>query len=254
MQRHATEAGELRAPDRAPDLIPPTAPAAPDASGRRMPRPRADALRNRERILVAARELYVEQGTTAAFDEIARRAGVGNATLYRHFPDRVALVRHVVLHVLERITEHARAARVEEADAFDAVCRFAHAAADERIGALCPLLSEGFDHDHPDLLAGRETLETAVEDLIRHGQEAGALRPDIGAGDLMMALSQLARPLPGTCVSHVDRYVHRHLQLLLDGLRAPGRSALPGSPATVADLRREDPEPVAPARTPASAG
>lgn len=55
-----------------------------------VPRPRADAVRNRERILTAAREAFVESGSATPFDEVARRAGIGNATLYRHFPDRAS--------------------------------------------------------------------------------------------------------------------------------------------------------------------
>ena len=60
---------------------------------RRAPRPRADALRNRERIVTAAREMFVEFGSQVPYDEVARRAGVGNATLYRNFPERADLVR-----------------------------------------------------------------------------------------------------------------------------------------------------------------
>ena len=69
--------------------------AAEAAPVRRVPRPRADALRNRERLVTAAREMFVEFGCAVPYDEIARRAGVGNATLYRHFPSRAALVDEV---------------------------------------------------------------------------------------------------------------------------------------------------------------
>ncbi|MFD9338786.1 TetR/AcrR family transcriptional regulator [Streptomyces sp. NPDC060028] len=209
------------------------------AAEAKVPRPRADAVRNRERILGAAREVFVEFGATAPLDEIARRAGVGNATLYRHFPDRAALVHHVVLFVMDRVTTHARDALREEPDAFAALCRFAHAAADERIGALCPMLEGRFDHDHPELDAVRAELDEATEELLAAGQTSGLIRTDIGAGDLVIAMAQLARPLPGTGCFEVDPFVHRHLQLLLDGLRAPARSELPGSPATLEDLRRK---------------
>uniref|UniRef100_A0AAU2JNQ7 TetR/AcrR family transcriptional regulator n=1 Tax=Streptomyces sp. NBC_00049 TaxID=2903617 RepID=A0AAU2JNQ7_9ACTN len=202
-------------------------------------RPRADAVRNRERILAAAREVLVELGSSAPFDEVARRAGIGNATLYRHFPDRPTLVHHVVLFVMDQVTASAEAALAEEPDAFAALCRFTHAAADERIGALCPMLAGDFDRDHPELLAARTALEVAVETLMTAGQDAGLIRTDIGAGDLMVALSQLSRPLPGTACLDVDRYAHRHLQLFLDGLRAPARSVLPGSAATLDDLRQK---------------
>ncbi|MEU0664385.1 helix-turn-helix domain-containing protein [Streptomyces lavendulocolor] len=203
------------------------------------PRPRADALRNRERIVTAAREMFVEFGPDVPFDEIARRAGIGNATLYRHFPDRDALVHEVVLSVMSRTTERALEAAAEEADTFEALRRFTHAAADERIGALCPMLSGAFDHDHPELLAERARLEEAVEALFERAQAAGRLRTDVAVGDLLVGLSQLTRPLPGSACPHFDRFVHRHLQLFLDGLETPARSELPGTAATLEDLRRE---------------
>ncbi|MEU2428104.1 helix-turn-helix domain-containing protein [Streptomyces sp. NPDC007861] len=204
---------------------------------RRAPRPRADALRNRERIVAAAREMFVELGPDVPLDEIARRAGVGNATLYRNFPERTALVHEVVLSVMRRTTERAEAAAATEPDTFAALSRFTHEAADERIGALCPMLSGTFDHDHPDLLAERDRLEQAVRGLIDRAQAAGRVRTDIAVGDLMVALSQLTRPLPGTGCLDFDRFIHRHLQLLLDGLEAPARSGLPGTAVTLEDLR-----------------
>ncbi|GGT22037.1 TetR family transcriptional regulator [Streptomyces kurssanovii] len=207
------------------------------AETRRPPRPRADALRNRERIVSAAREMFVEFGPDVPLDEIARRAGIGNATLYRHFPDRAVLIREVVLLVLSRTTEQADAAAAKEADPFAALRRFVHVAADERIGALCPMLSGAFDADHPDLHAGRERLDEAVRGLVESAQAAGRMRTDVAVGDLMVALSQLTRPLPGTACPNMDRFVHRHLQLFLDGLEAPARSELPGTAATLEDLR-----------------
>ncbi|AWZ18270.1 TetR/AcrR family transcriptional regulator [Streptomyces sp. ICC1] len=222
----------------APAPAPAQAPARTKAPAK-VPRPRADAVRNRERILTAAREALVEFGSAAPLDEIARRAGVGNATLYRHFPDRPTLVHHVVLFVMDRVTALAEDALSQEPDAFAALCRFTHGAADERIGALCPMLSGDFDREHPELLAARTALEEAVDTLLGAGQSCGLLRTDIGVGDLMIALSQLSRPLPGTACFDTDLFVHRHLQLFLDGLRAPARSELPGAPTTLEDLRRK---------------
>ncbi|WP_327662908.1 MULTISPECIES: TetR/AcrR family transcriptional regulator [unclassified Streptomyces] len=210
---------------------------------RRAPRPRADAVRNRERIVDAARELLVEHGPVLPLDEVARRAGVGNATLYRNFKDRGELMHHVVITVTDTITEHAeRGLAAEEAGettAFGALRTFVHAAAEERIGALCPMLDATFDKDHPDLTAARDRLTGAVEQLTERARTSGDLRSDVGVGDLMVALSQLTRPLPGTGCLGFDRYVHRHLQLFLDGLMAPARSELPGEPATLEDLRQD---------------
>ncbi|MFI9587867.1 TetR/AcrR family transcriptional regulator [Streptomyces sp. NPDC052236] len=201
--------------------------------------PRADALRNRERIVAAAREMFVEHGAEVPFDEIARRAGVGNATLYRHFPERSALIYEVILLVLSRTTERAHEAAAEEADAFAALRRFVHAAADERVGALCGLLSGSIGRDHPELelTAERARLDEAVQALFTRAQDEGRLRHDIAIGDLVIGLSQLTRPLPGTACMNLDRFVHRHLELFLDGLEAPARSTLPGSAVTMEDLR-----------------
>ncbi|MFD7710303.1 TetR/AcrR family transcriptional regulator [Streptomyces sp. NPDC059785] len=206
---------------------------------RRAPRPRADALRNRERIVAAAREMIVEYGPEVPFDEIARRAGVGNATVYRNFPDRDTLVREVVCAVMDRTSERIEAALAAEGgDAFEALSGFAHAAADERIGALCPMLSERFDQDHPELVAARDRITELVELLMQRARDAGQLRPDVASGDLLVALGQLTRPLPGTVCRGIDRFMHRHLQLFLDGMRAPARSVLPGAAVTVEDLRQ----------------
>ncbi|WP_258017908.1 TetR/AcrR family transcriptional regulator [Streptomyces noursei] len=202
------------------------------------PRLRADAVRNRERIIAAARETMVEFGAEAPFDEIARRAGVGNATLYRHFTDRRDLIHHVTLSVMSRIADRAECALLEESDAFEALRRFVHDAVEERIGALCPLLSDGVDPAHPDLLAARERLDAAVAAVMGAARDSGQLRTDIAVGDLMVALTQLTRPLPGTGCMDFDRFVHRHLQLFLDGLQTPARSELPGSAVTLEDLRR----------------
>ncbi|MFD3922938.1 TetR/AcrR family transcriptional regulator [Streptomyces sp. NPDC058595] len=210
---------------------------AAESETRRVPRPRADALRNRERIVAAAREILVESGPDVPLDEIARRAGVGNATLYRHFPDRSALILDVVHSVMARTADQAERMAAEESDPFVALSRFVHAAADERIGALCPLLSGSFNGDLPLLHAERERLEAAVEDLMEKARAAGRLRTDVAVGDLMVALSQLTRPLPGTGCLNIDRFTHRHLQLFLDGLEAPARSELPGAAATLEDLR-----------------
>ncbi|MFG2822118.1 TetR/AcrR family transcriptional regulator [Kitasatospora sp. NPDC048365] len=202
------------------------------------PKQRADATRNRARIITAAREAFVEYGALAPLDEIARRAGVGNATLYRNFADRTTLIHQVALSVIARVVDHAEAAVAEEPDSFAALSRFVHAAADERIGALCPLLSGAVDHDDPELEASRVRLERATNDLIAHAHADGLLRTDVGAGDVVIAITQLTRPLPGTDCVGLDQFVHRHLQLFLDGLRNPAPSVLPGRAATLEDLKQ----------------
>ncbi|MGK4580477.1 TetR/AcrR family transcriptional regulator [Kitasatospora sp. HPMI-4] len=204
------------------------------------PRLRADASRNRARIIAAAREAFVEWGADVPLDEIARRAGVGNATLYRNFPNRRELIHHVTLSVITGVIEHAEAAMAEEADTFQAVRRFALAAADERIGALCPLLTDHIDRCDPGLTASRLRLTQVVEELLARAQRAGRLRPDIAAGDFGLALTQLTRPLPGSGCPALDAVVQRQLQIFLDGLEAPARSILDGRAVTLEDLKRHN--------------
>ncbi|MQY16004.1 hypothetical protein SRB5_61960 [Streptomyces sp. RB5] len=205
---------------------------------------RADAERNRARIVDAARTAFVEHGADVSMDEIARRAGVGNATVYRHFSDRRDLIHQVTLSSMDHIADEAETALAEEADPFDALRRFVHRAADERISSLCPLLSGGFDKTAPDVLATRDRLNSAIEHIMDAARTAGRLRADIAVGDLMVAVTQLSRPLPGTGCVDFDRYVHRHLQLFLDGLETPARSELPGKAATLEDLAPQRCEPM----------
>ncbi|AJE84740.1 MULTISPECIES: TetR/AcrR family transcriptional regulator [Streptomyces] len=218
---------------------------------RRGTRPRADALRNRERIVTAAREMFVELGAEVALDEVARRAGLGNATIYRHFPDRSALMHAVFLEVMGNVEGLARQLLAETddaaataarngtdeapggADAFGALRRFAHGAAGERIGALCSLRFTDFDQNHPDLVAARARINADVEALMERARAAGQLRTDVTVGDLLVALAHLSRPLPGTVCLDLDAYFRRHLEIFLDGLRAPGHSELPGAPASL---------------------
>src|SRR5688500_14160776 len=84
------------------------------------PNLRADAARNRDRILAAARDVFAEQGAEAPIDDVVRRAGVGSATLYRRFPTRASLIRAVALDLLDRSAAEGQAALTEEPDAFRA--------------------------------------------------------------------------------------------------------------------------------------
>jgi len=198
---------------------------------------RADASRNRDRIVAAAREAFLEFGVDVPIDEIARRAEVGNATVYRHFVDRRELRREVALSVMARVADQGEAAVAEEPDAFEALRRFVHAAAEERVGALCQLLTEGSAELDPGLMEARDRLERTIDDIVDRARSEGRLRPDVGTGDLVMTISQLTRPLPGGGRPDFDGFVHRQLQLFMDGLETPARSVLPGSATTFEELQ-----------------
>lgn len=126
---------------------------------------------------------------------------MGNATVYRNFPDRDALVREVVCSVMDRTAEAAELALAATGDAFGALERFVHTAADERITALCPMVQSTFDQYHPDLVAARERIEQLVEQLMDRARAAGQLRGDVSVGDLMVAVAQLSRPPAASAAS-----------------------------------------------------
>lgn len=200
---------------------------------------RADASRNRERIIAAAREAILEDGVDVPLDTIAQRAGVGNATVYRHFVDRRELFYQVTILSMIRIADAAEAA-LDEPDAFDGVLVFIDRAVEEQVGSLCSMLAEDFDKTAAEVVAARERLEHTVGALLDRAQRSGQLRADVAIGDLMTAITQLSRPVPGSGCPNFDRFARRHLQLFIDGLRSPARSTLPGEPVTLEDLERRD--------------
>jgi AcrR family transcriptional regulator len=201
---------------------------------------RADARRNREEILLAARDVLVDRGPDAPLDEIARRAGVGNATLYRRFPDRQALLRAVVLDVYARVLAEARLALSTEADAFQALARYMHRALELRIGAVMPALVGQVEED-PQILAVRRELVQSTQQMVDVAHADGTLRPEVELGDIGPMLIRLSRPLPGRLPRDLDdALAHRQLDVLIDGLRAvPDRPAgmLRGPAVTIEDLR-----------------
>jgi AcrR family transcriptional regulator len=202
---------------------------------------RADARRNREQVLAAAREVFVEHGADAPLDEIARRAGVGIATLYRRFPDRESLLRAVVLDVLVRAGDDACAAEAEEADPFSALGRYMHRALDLRISAVMPALLGRISFDDDQVKQARQHAVAPVLRLIEAAHAAGRLRSDVAFGDIGTLLVRLSRPLPGPIPRELDvRLAHRHLELVLAALQAQPESTptpLSGPALTLGDLQ-----------------
>ena len=202
---------------------------------------RADAQRNRERIMAAARDVFVEQGPDAPLDAIAASADVGIATLYRRFPDRQALIRAIVIDVLGRSGEEARQALDEEPEAFQALARYLHRALDLRISAVMPALLDHIPPDDDEIAVIRTRSWGLVQQLVDQAHAAGTLRPDVTFLDVGQLLVRLARPLPGPVPRDLDNQLaHRHLELVLDGLRgdrAESITPLPGPALTLADLR-----------------
>jgi AcrR family transcriptional regulator len=205
---------------------------------------RADARNNRDRLLTAAKHVFVEKGARAPLDEIARRAGTGIATLYRRFPDRQALMRAVVLDALQQTADEARRAAAEEPDPFAALVRYMHRALDIRTGAVIPALLDEISLEDDEMEQARSAGVQPLQDMIDAAHQAGSLRPDVTFGDIGLLIVRLSRPLPGSFPPDInDSLGHRHLDLVLNGLR-PGTadSAQVSGPAlTLADLRKMSP-------------
>jgi AcrR family transcriptional regulator len=202
---------------------------------------RADARRNRDELLVAARDLFVEKGPDAPLEDIARRAGVGIATLYRRFPDRPSLVRAVVLDVLRRTAHEARLALAEEPDAFQALIRYMHRAVDLRVAAVIPALLGQVSLDDEEMLRARNEASRPLQAIIDAAYSAGILRVDVTFGDIGLLVIRFSRPLPGRFPRDLnDRLAHRHVDLLIPGLRAidtVDAEVLGGPALTLQDLR-----------------
>jgi AcrR family transcriptional regulator len=202
---------------------------------------RADARHNRGRLLDAARDVFVELGPRAPLDEVARRAGTGIGTLYRHFPDRQALQRAVVLDALQRTADEARAALGEERDPFRALVRYMHRVLDIRVAAVIPALFTDVDLEEEQLRSVRYEGSAVLDDLVAAAHRAGRLRKDVTSADIGLLTVRLSRPLPGPFQrAQNDELAHRHLDLLVQGLRPrAGRPvAITGPAMSMRDLQR----------------
>lgn len=146
---------------------------------------RADARRNRARVLDAAAEAFATEGPAVPLDEIARRAGVGAGTVYRHFPTKEALLQAVLTDRLEALLAEARTALAapEPGAAFFEYFDTMVASAEDKMDLADALARQGIDV----MAATRDVgsaLKQALGELLRRAQEAGAVRTDVGIADL----------------------------------------------------------------------
>ncbi|MCL6739381.1 helix-turn-helix domain containing protein [Streptomyces ossamyceticus] len=165
----------------------------------------------------------MQQGPQAPLDEIARRAGVGNATLYRHFSGRATLLAEVLERVATACAEAAGEAAAREDDLFAALSLFLQTAARQRVASLCCLSGE-LATARPELVRQKNRLVHAAQLLLTRAQQAGQVRADVCLEELMAAVTQLSRPLPGTSWTAVDQFSPRLLQSFFDGLLVPDRA------------------------------
>jgi len=177
---------------------------------------RADAVRNRAKVLDAARAAFAEHGAEAQIEDVARRAGVGVGTVYRHFPTKQALAEALIEERFDRTIAFVRELIDAEPDPWRAIERcFEYCAAtqerDRAWAAVLSLMAGGTmgprEHQMRELLA----LE---EQLIARAREAGVVREDLRAADMPALFCALA-----SVVQAGGKNWRRYLELLLDGLR-----------------------------------
>jgi AcrR family transcriptional regulator len=152
---------------------------------------RADARRNRARVLEVAVEVFATEGLSVPIHEIARRAGVGTGTVSRHFPTKEALYQAIVLDVTKRLVDKAgtlAAAEDPGAAFFEFFAVLARTGADNR-GLAEALAGAGFDVESAAAAADSDQdLIGAIRGLLVRAQQAGAVRPDVQAADVKALL------------------------------------------------------------------
>jgi len=192
---------------------------------------RADAARNRARVLDAARSAFAESGLDVGVEEIARRAGVGKGTLYRRFPTKEALVRAIFEDILDEI-EHIVEAAEAEPDAWTAFTAYLSATA--RMQAS----NQGFYDVVAQRLGAaaltddqRERIIDTTTRMLKRAQEARVVRDDLVPEDVQLMLRMVGattRPAPDG--SPMDDHWPRYLGLLLDAVRPESATPLQAEP------------------------
>ena len=205
----------------------------------RQPPLRADARRNREQIIEAARELFIRVGTDVPMEEIAKTAGVGVGTLYRRFPDRDELIKAVSLDNFARLLEIARRIEREEPDPAKALGTLLYSSLELRLGitmnTLSPRSYEAMQESIKQSTQREEVLQIGTR-LLRRAQENGTMREDIDIGDVVLALVLVSRLIPPSDNDLGEMVFRRLLALMMDGLRGSATRPLPGRPIAYEDI------------------
>jgi AcrR family transcriptional regulator len=187
---------------------------------------RADAERNRRRVLDAALELFAAKGLSVGLDEIARHAGVGVATAYRRFPDKRKLIEELFEDRIERLVDLAEDALAAE-DAWEGLAGFLEQATEHQIeNRGLKELVFGSDQGTAISERSRARIVPLTEQLVRRAQASGALRADIMAADLLL-LQFIVSSAAELSTPRAPELWRRYLALVLDGLRTPDPHPLP---------------------------
>jgi AcrR family transcriptional regulator len=182
---------------------------------------RADARRNQERVIAAAAEVFAERGMSATVAEIAKRAGVGPATLYRRFPTKRDLLLAVVVEKLEALIAEGRAAAVE-ADPATGLRRF-FVAASETTARDQTLLELAHDTiNDPRLSELQAAIFASMSSLVIRAKAAAELRDDIQTADLAVLMNAIAYGVRGLDDTDPDAHL-KYIEIVLTGLRPTRR-------------------------------
>ncbi|MGW4464850.1 TetR/AcrR family transcriptional regulator [Micromonospora sp. NPDC004704] len=196
---------------------------------------RKDAERNRSALIAAGSELFNAAGLLPTLDDVARRAGVGVGTAYRHFPNKYALAQAVFAETVDTMLEAAeRAASME--DAADGLVAFFEAVLEPQANkrALGKLL-RGAPGEGPGAGDIRARVERCIDHLLQRGREQRVIRADVAATDIGVLMSLMAY-LIETFGEANPRLWRRLLPILLDGLRADAPTSLPEQPLNTSEF------------------
>ena len=178
---------------------------------------RADARRNYDKLVAAARKVFLEQGGGASLEAIAKEAGVGVGTLYRHFPKRIDIVEAVYREDVDGLVASAEEF-VAELEPWPALVAWLEAfvryASTKR--TFLNELHEAFEENPQLRLTSRERIEGAIDLVLRPAQEAGVVRTDLDGSDLMQLLGSMCMS-----VTLTQDQSQRLLGMIQDGLRPP---------------------------------
>jgi AcrR family transcriptional regulator len=186
---------------------------------------RADARRNREAVIAAAKKLFADEGLDAQMPDVAKAARVGVGTVYRHFPTKEDLIAALAAERFERLAEKARDAIAAE-DPWEGLCDFirfsAQIQADDR--GLCEVM--GSRPEVMEVSAYAVGLDELAAEMVKRAKGSGKLRKDLEWRDIPMIACGLGRITPAEMGPAAGRWP-RLVEIVIDGLRAPGNSKLP---------------------------
>jgi AcrR family transcriptional regulator len=178
---------------------------------------RADARRNYDRLIAAARVVFAQQGGGASMEAVAKEAGVGAGTLYRHFPMRIDLVEAVYRDEVDKLVSDAQTF-VAEQDPWSAMVSWLQAFVRYTSSKRTFLseLHEAFEKNPELRVRSRERIESAINMVLVPAQEAGVVRTDLDGSDLMQLISSMCMSATLT-----PEQSSRLLLVIQDGLRPP---------------------------------